>query len=76
MELNLTFDEVEQLKRISLLDIGVYFKIEISKPAVEYCKKAIEIEHKFQEGLLHEPLKLENCTLYKKLCDAELRRKP
>ena len=70
MELILSTKEIEQLKKIDILGRGMFIKVEIDKPVIEYFKKAIETEYKFQEGLLHEPSKIKDDTLYKKLCES------
>ena len=67
MELKLNLEELEYLAKICVPRSSIYLNIELSESAVEYCKKAIEGQYKFQKELMHQPLKLENDTLYKKL---------
>jgi len=70
MELTLSTKEIEQLKKIDFLGRGVFIKVEIDKPVIEFLKKVIEVDYKFQEALSHEPSKIEDDTLYNKLCES------
>ncbi len=68
MKIKLNFREIEQLKKIDFLGRGAFIKVEMNENVIKYCKKVIENDYKFQEGLLHEPSKIKEDTLYKKLC--------
>ena len=68
MKLKLNLEELASLSKICVPKSSIHINIEISESAFEYCKKAIEGQYKFQKELLREPLKIENDTLYKKLC--------
>ncbi len=68
MELKISLEELKDLSKICVPKSSIYINIEISESAAEYCRKALEGQYKFQTELLQQPLKLENDTLYKKLC--------
>ena len=68
MRLKVNLKELASLSKMCVAKGSIYINIEISESVSEYLRKAIEGQYKFQKEFLQQPLKLENDTLYKKLC--------
>lgn len=78
MKLDLTFEEIDSLKQLCSNHKEITFRIDISKEAINYCKKLMEINFKTLKNLLPKSARqspLNKDSLYKKLKEAKNAKK-